>query len=228
MTEGVRAFAIVLAAGEGARLDAGAPKGLVRIGDEAIVTLAVRAAAASCAEGVVVAAPIDLVDHVRTLVEPGVLVVAGGATRQESVRRALEAVPVDVEVVAIHDAARPFATPALFDAVIAAAVSGDAAGALPVVPVTDTVKRVADGVVVATEPRDGLALAQTPQAFALAPLRDAHERAAAAGEAFTDDAAAVAWAGYRVRTVAGEPGNFKITTRGDLERAEAIGGRADG
>jgi 2-C-methyl-D-erythritol 4-phosphate cytidylyltransferase/2-C-methyl-D-erythritol 2,4-cyclodiphosphate synthase len=94
--------------------------------------------------------------------------------------------------------------------------------------VTDTVKRVADGVVVATEPRDGLALAQTPQAFALGPLRDAHERAAEAGRSFTDDAAVVAWAGYRVRTVPGEPGNFKITTSADLERAAAIGGRTDG
>jgi 2-C-methyl-D-erythritol 4-phosphate cytidylyltransferase/2-C-methyl-D-erythritol 2,4-cyclodiphosphate synthase len=228
MTEGVRAFAIVVAAGDGTRLEAGAPKALVRIGGEAIVSLAVRAAGASCVAGVIVAAPADLVDHVRTLVEPGVLIVAGGATRQDSVRRALEAVPDGVAVVAIHDAARPFATPSLFDAVIAAAASEDAAGAIPVVPVIDTVKRVADGVVLATELRDGLVLAQTPQAFALAPLRDAHERAAEAGESFTDDAAAVAWAGYRVRTVPGEPGNFKITTPADLERAEAIGGRADG
>ena len=101
MTEGVRAFAIVLAAGEGRRLDAGAPKALVRIGGEAIVTLAVRAAATSCAEGVVVAAPADLVEDVRALVEPSVLVVEGGATRQDSVRRGLEAVPRDVAVVAV-------------------------------------------------------------------------------------------------------------------------------
>lgn len=228
MTEGVRAYAIVLAAGEGTRLSAGAPKALIRIGDEAMLTLAVRSAAASCAEGVVVAAPAGLLEDVRTLVGPGVGVVQGGATRQDSVRRALDAVPGDVAVVAIHDAARPFATPALFDAVIAAAGSGDAVGALPVVPVADTVKRVVDGVVVATEPRDGLALAQTPQAFALAPLRDAHGRAAEAGETFTDDAAVVAWAGYRVRTVPGEPGNFKVTTPEDLARAEAWMERARG
>jgi 2-C-methyl-D-erythritol 4-phosphate cytidylyltransferase len=228
MTEGVRAFAIVLAAGEGRRLGAGAPKSMVRIGDEAIVTLAVRSAAASRADGVIVAAPPGRVQDVRALVDPGVVVVEGGATRQDSVRRALEAVPDDVAIVAIHDAARPFATPALFDAVIAEAATGGAAGALPVVPVADTVKRVTDGVVVATEPRDGLALAQTPQAFTLAPLRDAHARAAAAGEAFTDDAAVLEWAGYQVRTVVGEPGNIKITTPADLSWADARSRRGHG
>jgi 2-C-methyl-D-erythritol 4-phosphate cytidylyltransferase len=227
MTQGVRAYAIVLAAGAGSRLAAGTPKSLVMIGDRAIVSLAVRSAAASCARGVIVAAPAGFLEEVRALVPPETLVVEGGATRQGSVRRALETVPDDAEIVAIHDAARPFATPALFDAVIAAA-SGDDAGALPVVPVADTVQRVADGLVVATEPRDGLALAQTPQAFALGPLRDAHARAAEAGEAFTDDAAVVTWAGYRVRTVPGEAGNFKVTTPADLERAEAILERARG
>jgi 2-C-methyl-D-erythritol 4-phosphate cytidylyltransferase/2-C-methyl-D-erythritol 2,4-cyclodiphosphate synthase len=228
MTEGVRAYAIVLAAGQGRRLGAGAPKSLVGVGDRAIVTLAVRAAAASSVEGVIVAAPAGFLDEIRALVPREILVVEGGATRQGSVRRALDAVPDDADVVAIHDAARPFATPALFDAVIAAASSGDAEGALPVVAVADTVKRVADGVVVGTEPRDGLALAQTPQAFALGPLRDAHRRAAEAGETFTDDAAVVGWAGYRVRTVPGELGNFKITTPADLERAELVLERSGG
>jgi 2-C-methyl-D-erythritol 4-phosphate cytidylyltransferase len=228
MTQAVRAYAIVLAAGEGRRLETGTPKSLVRIGREAIVTLAARAAAASCAERVIVTAPAGLVEDVRALVAPEVEVIEGGATRQASVRRALAAVPQDVAVVAIHDAARPFATPALFDAVVAAAASGEVAGALPVVPVADTVKRVADGAVVATEPRDGLALAQTPQAFVLAALRDAHDRASAAGETFTDDAAVVAWAGYEVRAIAGEQANFKITTPADVERAEAWLGRADG
>jgi len=228
MTEGVRAYAIVLAAGRGRRLGAGGPKSLVRVGGEAIVALAARAAAASCAEGVVIVAPAGYVEDVRRVVAPELVVVEGGATRQGSTRLALEAVPGDVDVVAIHDAARPFAAPALFDAVIAAAASGDVSGALPVVPIADTVKRVAEGVVVATEPRDGLALAQTPQAFVLAALRDALARASAAGEVFTDDAAAVAWAGYRVRIVPGDPANFKITTPDDVARAEAWSERARG
>jgi 2-C-methyl-D-erythritol 4-phosphate cytidylyltransferase len=95
---------------------------------------------------------------------------------------------------------------------------------VPVVPVADTVKRVRDGSVVGTEARGELALAQTPQAFRAAPLRDAHARAERDGLDFTDDASAVEWAGYRVRVVPGEPGNFKITSAEDLARAEAARG----
>jgi 2-C-methyl-D-erythritol 4-phosphate cytidylyltransferase len=231
MTGPVRAFAIVLAAGAGRRLDTATPKSLVRVGGAPIVALAVEAARASCVEGVLVTAPAGREDEIRTIVGPGVVVIEGGETRQDSVRRALAAVPDGVDVVAIHDAARPFATPALFDAVIAAAAAGardGVAGAIPVVAVTDTVKRVDDGTIVVTEPRDRLVLAQTPQAFELVALRDAHARARAAGGAFTDDAAVLEWAGYRVRTVAGEPENFKITTPADLTRAEAWEGRSRG
>jgi 2-C-methyl-D-erythritol 4-phosphate cytidylyltransferase/2-C-methyl-D-erythritol 2,4-cyclodiphosphate synthase len=154
-------------------------------------------------------------------------VVGGGETRQESVRLALRAVAEDVKVVACHDAARPFASPALFGAVIEAVGDG-AAGAVPVVAVADTIKRARDGWVVGTEVREELAAAQTPQAFATPVLREAHERAAAQGVAFTDDAALVEWAGGRVRTVPGEPANIKVTTPEDLARAEAVEAAAGG
>jgi len=95
---------------------------------------------------------------------------------------------------------------------------------VPAVPVADTVKRVRHGSVVSTEPREELALAQTPQAFRAAPLRDAHSRAEHAERDFTDDASALEWAGYRIRVVPGEPGNFKITSAEDLARAEAARG----
>ncbi|MFN8232995.1 MAG: 2-C-methyl-D-erythritol 4-phosphate cytidylyltransferase [Actinomycetota bacterium] len=122
-----------------------------------------------------------------------------------------------------HDAACPFAAaPALFDAVIAAAASGDVRGA-PGRPDRRHRQTRRRGVVVATEPR-GRVAAQTPQAFVLAALRDAFARASAAGEVFTDDAAAVAWAGYRVRIVPGDPANFKVTTPDDVARAEAWSG----
>jgi 2-C-methyl-D-erythritol 4-phosphate cytidylyltransferase/2-C-methyl-D-erythritol 2,4-cyclodiphosphate synthase len=145
------------------------------------------------------------------------VVVTGGASRHASVRAALAVVPAGTDLVVVHDAARPFATPALFAAVIGAI--GEAEGAVPVVPLADTVKRVRDGWVVSTEVREELAATQTPQAFRADALREAHDRAHAEGREFTDDAAAVEWAGFRVRVVEGEAGNFKITTEADLERA---------
>ncbi len=152
-----------------------------------------------------------------------VVVVAGGATRHRSVGLALAAIPEPTPFVVCHDAARPFASPRLFAEVLdALESSSDASGAVPVVPVSDTVKRVHDGFVVATEDRDELALAQTPQAFRATALRDAHARAAGAGLEFSDDAAALEWAGYRVAVTPGDPENFKITTEQDLARAELL------
>lgn len=225
MAEPIRASAIVLAAGAGRRIAASAPKAELEVGGRPIVSLAVRAAAsASRVATVIVVAPPGRVGAIRSLVGPHTLVVEGGATRQGSVRSALAVVPDDEGVVVVHDSARPFASARLFDDVIeavAASAGEGVAGAIPVVEVTDTVKRVDDGYVVCTEPREHLVLAQTPQAFDLSRLRDAHAGAAAAGLTFTDDAAVMEWAGHRVRTVRGDPSNFKITTPEDLARAEA-------
>jgi 2-C-methyl-D-erythritol 4-phosphate cytidylyltransferase len=229
MGEDLRATAIVLAAGSGTRIGSARPKALIEVGGEPIVALAAAAAAASCAGRVIVTAPPGLEEAVRSHVGPDAAVIAGGPSRQGSVRAALAVVPDGVDVVVVHDAARPFASPSLFDAVIRA-VRADRRidGAIPVIPVPDTVKRVHDGVVVATERREDLALAQTPQAFRSAALRDAHARAAETDRSFTDDAAVLEWAGYRVHTVAGEPENFKITDPIDLVRAEAFLGRSRG
>jgi len=142
-------------------------------------------------------------------------VVNGGATRSDSVRAGLAAVPDDVEVIVVHDAARPFASPALFRAVIAAVTEG-ADAAVPGVAVTDTIKQVAGGQVVATLDRNGLVAVQTPQAFSAQALRRAH---ATGGEA-TDDAALVESAGGRVVVVPGDPANTKITLRADLGSGE--------
>jgi 2-C-methyl-D-erythritol 4-phosphate cytidylyltransferase len=138
--------------------------------------------------------------------------VAGGATRSESVRAGLAAVPAEATIVCVHDAARPFASRQLFAAVIEAIVDG-ADGAVPGVAIVDTIKRVdADGRVVETPPRASLVAVQTPQAFRAEVLRSAH---ALAKEA-TDDAALVEELGGRVVVVAGEPVNRKITDREDL------------
>ena len=216
------AVAIVLAAGEGERLGRG-PKAFLEVGGRSILSMAL-AATAACREvdELVVAVPAGFEDRVGRAVASSVpkpcRAVVGGRTRQESVRRALGAVAPDRAVVVCHDAARPFAAPELFSAVIGALADAD--GAVPVLPLADTVKRVRDGFVESTLAREELRLAQTPQAFAAPALRDAHARAAEAGGRFTDDAALLEWAGYRVRAVTGEPVNFKITTADDLARAE--------
>jgi len=226
--ETASAAAIVLAAGAGRRLGADDPKAFVTIGDRPLLAVAAAAAAASPSVGsLIVTAPTGLEDRAAGCVEflgKPVTVIGGGLTRQASVRLALASLPDGIEIVAVHDAARPFAPPDLFTAVIAAVAEG-ATGAIPVIPVADTVKRVHDGVVVGTLDREELALAQTPQAFRVEALRGAHARADAAGVDVTDDAALLELAGGRVVAVAGDARNFKITTFLDLARAEArIGG----
>jgi 2-C-methyl-D-erythritol 4-phosphate cytidylyltransferase len=215
-----RAVAIVVAAGAGRRIGADVPKAFLRLGAEPMLVHAVRAAfASSSVDAVVVAAPEGREELAHAMIEdvgPHV-VVTGGNSRHASVRSALAVVPAEALVVVVHDAARPFATPALFARVVAAA--GEADGVAPALALTDTVKRVREGWVVSTEAREELAATQTPQAFRAGALREAHDRALAEAREFTDDAAALEWAGFRVRAVEGEAGNFKITTEADLERA---------
>lgn len=203
-------WAVVVAAGSGERY--GAPKQYERLGDRRVLDWSL-AAARRAADGVVlVVAPTRAGDD-----EPGAdTVVAGASTRSGSVRAGLAAVPPEAEVVVVHDAARPAASPALFAAVVAAVRAG-ADGAVPGVPVVDTVKRVVGGVVVETLDRSTLVAVQTPQAFRADVLRSAH---AGGGEA-TDDGALVEAAGGRVVVVAGEPDNVKVTTPADLERLAA-------
>ena len=145
-------------------------------------------------------------------------VVTGGATRADSVRAGLAVVPAEAAVVVVHDAARPLAGPDLFAAVVDAVRAGDVDGAVPVVPVADTLKRVRGTRVVATVDRDELVAIQTPQAFAADALRAAH---ANGGDA-TDDAGLLEAAGLPVGTVPGDPRNLKLTRPEDLALAEAL------
>ncbi len=154
--------------------------------------------------------------------------VAGGETRQHSVRNGLEALagrnPAP-SLVLVHDAARPFVSAALIDRAIAAGRSHGAA--VPGLPVADTIKRVReDGTVAETPPRERLRAIQTPQAFAFQPLLDAHRAAATAGLAsFSDDGALAEWAGLAVTVFEGEPGNSKLTEPEDFAEAERrVGG----
>jgi 2-C-methyl-D-erythritol 4-phosphate cytidylyltransferase/2-C-methyl-D-erythritol 2,4-cyclodiphosphate synthase len=148
--------------------------------------------------------------------------VAGGDTRQASVRAGLEALESYApETVLVHDAARPFASAALITRAIVAA--RECGAAVPIMAVTDTVKSVdARGVVTGTPDRTALRLVQTPQAFRFRTLLDAHRKAFAAGrDGFTDDAALAEFAGIEVATFAGEAGNMKLTSAEDFARAEA-------
>ncbi len=187
----------------------GSAKQYERIGDVRLIDMA-RAAAAACSDGVVVVVPPGDVER-----ECGV---AGGATRSASVRNGLAVVPADADVICVHDAVRPLATADLFRSVIDAVLDG-ADGAVPGVPVADTIKVVdRDGphvTVASTPPRESLVAVQTPQAFRAEILRAAH---AGGGEA-TDDATLVELAGGRVVVVPSEATNRKITDRDDLEWA---------
>ena len=217
------AVAIVLAAGGGERLGLPIPKAFVELGGRPMLAHAASAALACpgiAALIVVVPAGWEQVanEHLD-LVGPHT-VVEGGDSRQASVRAALDVAPSDAAVLLCHDAARPFASVALFGAVLSALDGVD--GVVPVVPVADTVKRIRGDLVDRTEDRAVLALAQTPQAFDALALREAHARAESDGVEVTDDASALELAGFRVRTIPGDPVNFKITTAEDLARAELV------
>ncbi|MFF2143347.1 2-C-methyl-D-erythritol 4-phosphate cytidylyltransferase [Kitasatospora sp. NPDC058190] len=234
------AAAVVPAAGRGERLGPGAPKALRELGGVPLLVHAVRALARSRAVGlVVVAAPADGVAEVVALLDShgldgkDIRVVAGGATRQESVRLGLAAIPEDVGIVLVHDAARPLVPVEVVDAV-AAAVRAGAEAVVPAVPLADTVKRVEPNPghpepVVDTPERATLRAVQTPQGFDRAALVEVHAKAlaeeAAGGAdapAVTDDAGLVERYGGRVVVVPGHEEAFKVTRPLDLVLAEAV------
>jgi 2-C-methyl-D-erythritol 4-phosphate cytidylyltransferase len=143
--------------------------------------------------------------------------VTGGSTRAASVAAGLAAVPDDADLILVHDAARPFATPELVSRVLEAL--GQADGAVPGVPLTDTVKRVSAGLVVETPDRSQLVAVQTPQGFRADVLRRAHAQPAEVLAAATDCASLVEATGGRVAVVEGDPANLKVTTPDDLAEA---------
>lgn len=180
----------------------GTPKQYELLGDKRVIDLS-RAVAEGASDGVVVVVPVDDAER-----EHGV---PGGATRSESVRAGLAEVPADASIICVHDAARPFASEALYERVIEAVING-ADAAVPGVKVTDTIKFVADGRVISTPDRDTMVAAQTPQAFRAAALREAHSE----GGGSTDDATLVEDRGGKVVVVSGEERNHKITHPDDL------------
>jgi 2-C-methyl-D-erythritol 4-phosphate cytidylyltransferase len=224
--------ALVPAGGAGTRMGAGRPKQYLALGGAPILVRTLRALARSRAvDGVVLAVPEGWLGATRRLVRrsrvPRVLdVVAGGADRQESVWRALQATPADTALVLVHDAVRPFIDGRLVDAVIAAA--GRTGAATCALPTRETVKRVRDGLVEATLDRESLWLVQTPQVFRADLLRRAHDSARREGFVGTDDAVLVERLGGRVAVVPGLRQNVKITTPEDLAWARRALAGTDG
>jgi 2-C-methyl-D-erythritol 4-phosphate cytidylyltransferase len=192
------------------------PKAFARLGDLPLLAEPLRRLDDSdWIDGIVVAAPPDWEEPCIVLAEEigaGKVsaVVTGGDTRAASVRAALAEVPDDAAVIVVHDAARPLVSDEMVERVLAPLSEGYD-GAVPVLPVSDTVKRVRGSEVAETVERDGLVVAQTPQAFLAASLRRA-----AAGEG-TDCAALVEAQGGRIKAVEGDPRLLKVTSREDLE-----------
>ncbi len=215
--------AIIAAGGRGERVGAGVPKQLLSIAGQTLLERSVNAFLHhSDISDVVVALPAEIAasppELLRNASKP-VRVVVGGARRRDSVAAGFASVADTCDVVVVHDAARPFVSPELIHRTIAAAA--DVGAALAAVQAHDTVKEVRDRIVHRTLDRQAIFLAQTPQAFRRAVLRDALQ---VGGDA-TDEAALAEQAGHRVCIVEGEATNIKITTPDDLPIAEAIARR---
>ncbi len=225
---------IVVAAGSGERLGAGMPKAFVQLGGRTLIEHAIRTVTSigepgqlvlvvpgdHAAQALEAVAECDIPDHWT------VSVAHGGRERHESVRFGLDALHDSVRTVLVHDAARPLAPVEVFERVVQAVRrSGDAV--IPVLPVTDTMKRVTElGIVTATVPRDELVAVQTPQGFPRDTLAAAHTAAHTAPASDvdipTDDAELVQRAGGAVRTIAGSARSHKLTVPDDLRMLEGL------
>jgi 2-C-methyl-D-erythritol 4-phosphate cytidylyltransferase len=218
-------WAVIVAAGRGDRLGVDRPKAFAKLNGRPLLAESLeRLEGSDWVDAIVVVAPEEWEEPVILLAEElgagkVTACVTGGATRAESVRAGVADVPEDALVVLVHDAARPVVPPEVVERVLAPLGEGWD-GAVPALPVADTLKRSdADGTVVETVDRSGLQAVQTPQAF-LAPVL----REALVGElgAATDCAALVVARGGRVRLVEGDPRLLKITTASDLAFVEAL------
>lgn len=227
-------WAVILAAGQGTRLDgatAGQKKQFLPWRGVPLFWHSVRVLARIPAlRGLVLVFPESDMAAARTMVkelaaaeflELPVKLAGGGPLRQDSVRRGLNVLPGQCDVVLVHDAARPFVSASLA-ARLLAALDKDCPGAVPGLPVTDTIKHAAGGFVESTIPRKSLFSIQTPQAFRRDVLDEAHERCAAQGWEVTDDASLLERLGIPVRIVSGERGNIKLTTSEDLEALKEL------
>ena len=218
-----RCGAVIVAAGSASRMG-GIDKVMAALGGEPMIARTVRAfqQCGAIADIVIVTRP-DLIRPISALcaqMDKVRMVVAGGQSRQESVALGLNALPKGVELVAVHDGARPLITDAVIDRTVRAANSYGAAA--PAVPVKDTIKVVRGGLVTDTPDRASLQAVQTPQVFDFDLLRGALKKAAEDAAAVTDDCSAVERLGMAVKIVEGDERNLKVTTPMDLKIAEML------
>ena len=216
-------FTIVVAAGRGKRVGANINKAFLQIAGLPLLVHTLKALdrCPACGKVAVVVAPDELSytqellakykEHFSTL---ACELVAGGKERQDSVYNALKTVPERYKLVAVHDGARPFVSPEVFDRVFS--MAKETGAAIAVIPVSDTVKLVRNNLVQTTADRSKVALVQTPQIFSRRILNAAYENAYKEGFSGTDDASVVENFGCRVSVVEGEKGNIKITTPEDV------------
>jgi len=213
-----RVAALIPAAGSGTRLGADTPKAFIELNSISLLTRCALILSVAV-DVIVVAVPegyVELAGELLKDVDSDIHIVEGGQDRQGSVARALAVVPADVDVVLVHDAARPLVPHRVVNSVIEAVRQG-AEGVVPVVPVVDTIKRIdVQGTVVETVNRDLLRRVQTPQGFVRSVLDKVHADPTILA---TDDAGLLEVSGYRVQTVAGDERALKITTMDDLHIA---------
>lgn len=222
----MKSYAIILGGGSGRRMEADRNKVFLPLRGIPAIARAIAPFSALCAGAVVVAAAAEL-DEMRAVIARCGLnrfvlaVVPGGDERQDSVRCGLNALPQDAECVLIHDGARALVTE---DVILRALESVERHGSgVAAVPVTDTIKRAApDGLVLDTPDRAALRAMQTPQAFRVELIRQAHAAAGRDGFLGTDDAALLEHAGLPVYLSEGSRENLKLTTPTDLMLAELI------
>jgi 2-C-methyl-D-erythritol 4-phosphate cytidylyltransferase len=220
-------IALIPAAGTGSRMGAGVNKQYLALADRPILAHTISLFQNHpLIDDIFVISPRDEIDYCRTEVVERFgfgkvrAVIEGGAERQDSVRYGLNALVADPsDIVLIHDGVRPFFPHSLIEPLVAAARNG---GCVVGVPVKETIKKVADGVIVDTPDRESLWLAQTPQAFPLGIVREAHNRAFDHRIRGTDDAMLVERFGHAVTMVRGSYRNIKITTPEDLVVAQAF------
>jgi 2-C-methyl-D-erythritol 4-phosphate cytidylyltransferase len=215
-----KVLVIIPAAGGGSRFGGEIPKQFVTLGGKPILQHSIEKFLLDpVVARVIVAIPEPLLPGIARTSTERLQFVAGGKSRQESVSNGLRDAGDDVDLIAVHDAVRPFVTPEMFHALLDAA--RDFGAAFPGIPVTDTIHTVTDGVLSSTLARSQLVAAQTPQCFRRNILREVLKRAAASGDEGTDEAGLAARYGFDVHMVPGDPANIKITRREDMLLAEA-------
>lgn len=219
-----RVIAIIVAAGRGKRLGSSLPKQFLKVRGRTILEMSVEAFEQNkYVDEIFVAANADYCELTEKLCRGFSKlkkIVAGGVERQDSVRAALDCLRGENGIVLVHDAARPFVSEAVINAVIEG--TADFGAAIPTVPAKDTIRQV-DGTGSRTLQRETLARVQTPQGFRISLLKHAFEKAQAEGFLGTDDASLVERMGINISMVQGEDANRKITTREDLETEMRIG-----